>query len=107
MTITQAVPTGTSTVPMSADPVLTDHDYIIGDGQPYPDLSGCYLPFAMGFTLHLRDTTPIVVRVHESKRRVVVSFGANSVEADLFLKADQLDRLITVLTAARGRLCHS
>jgi len=91
-------------MPVSADPVLTDRDYIVGDGQRYPDLSGFPAPATMIFMLHLRDTTPIVARVYKSKRRVVITFGAISVEANLFLEVDQLDRLIAVLIAARTRL---
>jgi len=91
-------------IDIRADAPLTEHDHIVDDEGTYPDLDGFYLPWGLSVSLHLRAATPIVVRVHTDEHRAVVRFGANSAQTDLFVNADQLDRLITVLTAARTRL---
>ena len=93
-----------SVIDIRPDVPLTEHDHIVDDERIYPDLHGYYLPWDLSVSLHLRATTPIVVRVHADEHRAVVRFGANSAQTDLFVKADQLDRLIAVLTAARTRL---
>jgi hypothetical protein len=58
----------------------------------------------MRVNFHLRAETPVVACTHSREDRITVSLGGTSDDLTLFLPADQLDRLITVLTAARERL---
>lgn len=82
---------------------LTDNDHLVGDGE-----TGPYFPtdlsISLGADVHLRSETPIVVRLHTDQQRAVVRFGVCRACLDLFADAGQIDRLITVLTAAKARL---
>lgn len=82
---------------------LTAHDHIVMDNASGPDLLK-YHTLSLNVSFHLRAGTPIVVRVYQDQARTVVNFGGSSTFMDLYLKSDQLDRLITLLTVARRHL---
>jgi hypothetical protein len=84
---------------------LTDHDYIIGTGDPAPSIDELSRGrWVFGTNFHLYPDTPVRLRVYEDERRVVVQFGNHAAGLDLYANADQLDRLIILLSAARQRL---
>jgi hypothetical protein len=83
---------------------LTDHDHIDMTGDNWSDASDYALPWSQSTSFHVRPQTPIRVRVHEDQNRVVVRLGAMCADLDVYANADQLDRLITLLSAARQRL---
>jgi hypothetical protein len=83
---------------------LTDLDAIIRAGEREPDQATCDLPLHVGVSVHLRAETPVLVRLWPDQNRAVVSIGMHRAGVDLFVDADQIDRLITLLTATRQRL---
>jgi hypothetical protein len=83
---------------------LTDNDHILTEEGGEPDLSRFALRWSLGVSFHLRPDTPAQVRVYESESRAVLRLGGFSTDLDVYLPADQIDRLITLLTATRAHL---
>jgi hypothetical protein len=100
MTVTVSAPATEAT----GQAGLTDLDAIISAGEREPDQYACDLPLHVGVSVHLRAETPVQVRLWPDQNRAVVSIGMHRAGVDLFVDADQIDRLITLLTATRQRL---
>jgi hypothetical protein len=94
----------TLAVDKTTDTALTANDYLVGDEDAHPNLLEFKGLWALGVSAHLYAETPLVVRLYERDNRVTVRVGGDSAELYLYLPADQIDRLITLLTAARKRL---
>jgi hypothetical protein len=95
MTVTVGTPAGS---PLSAN------DYLLGRDEYGPDLSKYALPWSVDVNVHVRNGSPIEARVYDDEDRITVKVGAFSAQVLLYLPADQIDRLIALLTAARQRL---
>jgi hypothetical protein len=84
---------------------LTNHDHIIATGDADPLGSRrAVSDWALSASLHLYADTPIRVRVYDHEDRAVIRFGTHGADLDVYANAGQLDRLITLLSAARQRL---
>jgi hypothetical protein len=83
---------------------LSEHDRIVAAGDYEPRGTNILLPWALGVDFHLRADTPVTVRLYPAEKRVTIRLGCYPAELDLYASADRLDRLITVLAAARQRL---
>jgi hypothetical protein len=90
-----------------ATAALSEHDRIIAAGDYEPRGTDILLPWALGIDFHLRSDTPVTVRLYPTEARVTIRLGSYPAELDLYASADRLDRLITVLTAARQRLTEA
>jgi hypothetical protein len=87
-----------------ASHTLGDNDYVLGSTEARPSISSTPTPWGMSVNFHLRTETPVVACAYDDENRITVSLGGTADDLTLFLPADQLDRLITVLRAARERL---
>ena len=94
----------TVTVDKNADVPLSANDYLLSRHEHGPDLVRFALPWTLGVNVHLREDMPIQVRVYDEDNRITVKFGGFSADVDVYLPADQIDRLIHLLIAARDRL---
>jgi hypothetical protein len=83
---------------------LTSNDYVVSADDPRPNVSDIPMSWAMSVNYHFWPDTPVVACVYDDEDRITVSLGGVHDDLTLYLPADQLDRLIAVLTAARRRL---
>jgi hypothetical protein len=89
----------------TAEVALSANDYLLGRGEREPDLSKYTLPWSLGIDAHVYQRTPLMVRVYDDENRVTLRVGGGyCADLHLYLAADQIDRLIVLLTAARQRL---
>ena len=83
---------------------LTDNDYVVTADEPRPSITSVATPWSMSVNFHLRPQTPVLACVYRDENRVTVSFGGSTDDLTLYLQAEQIDRLVAVLRAARRRL---
>ena len=90
--------------PSVATRSLGDNDYVVTAEEPRPSLTSSPAAWGMSVNFHLRAETPLLACVYRDQDRITVGLGGVADDLTLFLHTDQLDRLITVLHAARRRL---
>mgnify|MGYP001386520528 CR=1 FL=1 len=98
-----------TTTPVNPAPVqLTEYDEVLGADEQSTLSRDDPLRWVLNVTFFLYPETPVQVRVYPKRDQAVIRLGgryAGQVAIDV--DAEQLDRLINVLTVARDRLRRS